>query len=272
MKKRAAFYISDGTAITSEVFGHALLTQFPLEFEHITVPFVETVEKAQQVNETIAELKEKTGYPPLVFYTIVKNDVREIISQGCGINYNFLHQFVAPLEKALGVDAKPEIHRTHSIHENTYDTRIQAVNFALANDDGSNLKDYEHADIILVGVSRSGKTPTSLYLALQYGINAANYPFTEDDMRGDLKLPDCLKQHKKKLFGLTISPQRLHDIRNERRANSRYASIAQCRMELREVERLYKQQRIPFIDSTRYSIEEISAKILSATGLQRHKY
>ncbi|WP_026377180.1 pyruvate, water dikinase regulatory protein [Aestuariibacter salexigens] len=269
---RTAFYISDGTAITSEVFGHALLSLFPMQFNHKTIPFVETEEQANEVVREIAESFAETGQRPLVFYTVVNMDVRRIISRSVGINYNFLDQFVAPLEKVLGVPSKPEKHRTHSIHETTYDIRIEAVNYALANDDGSNIKDYHEADIILCGVSRSGKTPTSLYLALQYGIKAANYPFTEEDMGDILKLPPALRRFKQKLFGLTIDAQRLHQIRSERRANSRYASLPQCRMELREVENLYRKEKIPFLNSTKYSIEEISAKILATTGLQRRKY
>ncbi|AEE22648.1 posphoenolpyruvate synthetase regulatory kinase/phosphorylase PpsR [Paraglaciecola chathamensis] len=269
---RTAYYISDGTAITSEVFGHALLSLFTIEFEHITVPFVETEEQAQQVVKKISESFQDDGQRPLVFYTIVNTEVRKIISKSVGINYNFLDQFVAPLEIVLGVPSKPEKHRTHSIHEKTYDIRIEAVNYALANDDGSNLREYDQADIILVGVSRSGKTPTSLYLALQYGIKAANYPFTEEDMGDILRMPPALKRFKDKMFGLTIDPQRLHQIRSERRANSRYASLQQCRMELREVENLYRKEKVPFLNSTRYSIEEISAKILATTGLKRKKY
>ncbi len=269
---RTAFYISDGTAITAEVFGHALLSLFPTEFNHKTIPFVETEEQAYAVIEKISESFQDAGERPLVFYTVVNPDIRRVIARSVGINYNFLDQFVAPLEKIIGVPSKPEKHRTHSIHEKTYDIRIEAVNYALANDDGSNLKDYKEADIILVGVSRSGKTPTSLYLALQYGIKAANYPFTEEDMGDMLKLPPALRQFKQKLFGLTIEASRLSQIRSERRANSRYASIQQCRMELREVENLYRKEKIPFLNSTKYSIEEISAKILAETGLQRRKY
>ncbi len=269
---RTAFYISDGTAITAEVFGHALLSLFPVKFKHITVPFVETEERAKQIVDKISESFQDSGERPLVFYTIVNKEVRNIISTSRGIHYNFLDQFVAPLEKAIGVPSKPEKHRTHSIHETTYDIRIEAVNYALSNDDGVNLKEFHHADLILVGVSRSGKTPTSLYLALQYGIKVANYPFTDEDMGDFLKLPPALKRFKNKLFGLTISADRLHQIRSERRANSRYASMKQCRMEIREVENLYRKERIPFLNSTKFSIEEISAKILAETGLSRNKY
>ena len=269
---RTAYYISDGTAITAEVFGHALLSLFPIEFKHITIPFVETEQQAYDVLTKISESFQDCQTRPLVFYTIVNTEVMHIISQSVGINYNFLDQFVAPIEKILGVPSKPKKHRTHSIHETTYDIRIEAVNYALANDDGTNLKNYGEADIILVGVSRSGKTPTSLYLALQYGIKAANYPFTEEDLGDVIKLNPALKRYKDKLFGLTIDPARLHQIRSERRANSKYASMQQCRMELREVEGLYRKERIPFLNSTKFSIEEISAKIIANTGLQRRKY
>lgn len=268
---RTAFYISDGTAITSEVFGHALLSLFPVEFEHDTISFVETEEQAIAARDRINKAAKRTGEPPLVFHTFVNPKIREIIDDCDGIIYNFLEHFVAPLEKELQVAATPKAHRTHSIHENSYDNRIDAVNYSLANDDGSNITNYEQADVILIGVSRSGKTPTSLYLALQYGIKAANYPFIDDDM-DDLRLPDFLKPHKHKLFGLTIDPQRLMDIRDGRMANSKYSSARQCRMEVREVEKLYKKEKIKFLNTTKFSVEEITAKILSMTGLQRHKY
>ncbi|WP_019027420.1 posphoenolpyruvate synthetase regulatory kinase/phosphorylase PpsR [Colwellia piezophila] len=268
---RSAFYISDGTAITSEVFGHALLSLFPTEFEHHTISFVETIEKAQEAKARINKATSRAGEPALVFHTFVNNDVREVIDSCDAVMYNFLEPFVAPLEKELAIKAKPKTHRTHSIHEKTYDYRIEAVNYALANDDGSNITNYEQADVILVGVSRSGKTPSALYLALQYGIKAANYPFTDDDME-ELNIPRFLQPFKKKLFGLTIDAQRLIDIRNGRMANSKYSSARQCRMEVREVEKLYKNEKIPFINTTKLSVEEITAKILTETGLQRYKY
>ncbi|WP_423186468.1 posphoenolpyruvate synthetase regulatory kinase/phosphorylase PpsR [Alishewanella sp. d11] len=268
---RTAFYISDGTAITSEVFGHALLTLFPAQFEHITLPFIENSDTAAQAVERINTCYKTTGLRPLVFHTFVDEALRLQISRSEGICYDFLNAFVEPLQQELGMAPVPKAHRTHSMHEKTYDFRIDAVNYALANDDGANLKNFSQADIILVGVSRSGKTPTSLYLALQYGIKAANYPFVEEDME-ELNLPAGLKAHKAKLFGLTITPERLSQIREQRRPNSRYASVKQCALELNEVERLYQRERIPFLNSTHLSIEEISAKIISSTGLKRQKY
>ncbi len=183
------FYVSDGTAITAEVFGHAVLSQFPLAFEQITIPFVETLEKARQVRMRIDEQFRQTGVRPILFHTIVDPLVREEVlkSEACG--HDFLNTFVSPLEQELGVKAEPRLHRTHGMeNRKLYDDRIEAVNFALANDDGITTKEYDEADIILIGVSRCGKTPTSLYLALQFGIRAANYPFIEQDM-GMLELP-----------------------------------------------------------------------------------
>lgn len=271
---RAAFYISDGTAITAEVFGHALLSLFPMDFKHITIPFVESIEKANEVKDKITEEFESSGERPLVFHTFANPELRGIFNNCDGLTYNFLEHFVSPLEKQLGIKAKAKSHRTHGIHsinEKSYDYRIDAVNYALGNDDGSNVTNYDIADVILVGVSRSGKTPSSLYLALQYGVKAANYPFTDDDME-DLKLPAFLKPHKKKIFGLTIDAQRLMDIRAGRLSHSKYASPQQCRMEIREVEKLYKKEKIPFLNTTKLSVEEIAAKILVETGIQRHNY
>ena len=267
----SAFYISDGTAITAEVVGHATLSQFELEFTHQTIPFIESIAVAERVKEQINSCYKTTGKAPLVFFTFVDLKIKEIIEKSSGVCFDVLMPFTSQIEYITKSEPKAKLHRTHSINDRSYDFRIDAINYALANDDGQTTRNYEHADVILVGVSRSGKTPTRLYLALQYGIKAANYPFISEDM-DDLKLPKELKQHKHKLFGLTIDPNRLAAIRNERLSNSRYASLRQCRMELKEVEFLYKKERLPFINSTHYSVEEISSKIIADMKLERHKY
>ena len=266
-----AFYVSDGTAITAEVVGHATLSQFDFIIQHQAVPFIESKEAALEVQNKINSCFKTTGIRPFVFFTFVDQDIKQIIMASAGKCFDVLSPFTSEIANLTQEAAAPKLHRTHSIHETTYDYRIDAMNFALANDDGQTTHHYKDADVILVGVSRSGKTPTSLYLALQYGIKAANYPFIDEDME-DLKLSGDLKQHKKKIFGLTIEPSRLAAIRNERLPNSKYASVRQCRMELREVERLYKKEKLPFINSTQFSVEEISAKIMSAMDLERHKY
>ncbi|WP_375055051.1 pyruvate, water dikinase regulatory protein [Zobellella sp. DQSA1] len=266
------FYVSDGTAITAEVFGHAVLSQFPLPFEQFTIPFVEDADKARLVQARINESYHQSGKQPLVFHTIVDDELRRIITDSDAMCYDFLNTFVAPIEQQLGVKAEPRTHRTHGMeNKQHYDARIDAVNYALDNDDGVNTKEYDEADIILVGVSRCGKTPTSLYLALQFGIRVANYPFIDQDM-SRLNLPPALKANRHKLFGLTIDINRLQEIRQRRRADSRYAAIDQCRYELSQVEKLFRMEAIPFIDTTYHSVEEISVKILERTGIRRRIY
>jgi len=268
---RKVFYISDGTAITAEVLGHAVLSQFDIKFDQITIPFVETQEKALDVALQINNASEKDDHIPLVFHSIVNQDIRSIITQANCMAHDFLNTFVAPLEKQLGHKASPTLHRTHGIANKAYSARIDAINYSLDNDDGISLKHLEEAEIILVGVSRCGKTPSSLYLAMQFGIATANYPFICQDM-DDLVLPRELKKHKKKIFGLTIEPNRLHDIRSQRRADSQYSSLKQCRIEVKEVEMLYRKERIPFIDTTKHSVEEITAKIIEITGIKRKMF
>lgn len=266
-----AFYISDGTAITAEVIGHATLSQYPINVEHITSPFIETRDLALQVCDQINVRYKTTGNKPFVFFTFVEQEFKRLIEQTECICFDVLKPFTKDISTVLEINPSPKLHRTHSIHVESYDHRIDAMNYALANDDGQTTKHYDDANVILVGVSRSGKTPTSLYLALQYGIKAANYPFIEEDME-DLKLSVELQNNKTKIFGLTINPERLAAIRHERYPNSKYASTRQCRMELREVERLYKKNKIPFINTTHFSVEEISAKVISEMSLERHKY
>ena len=269
---RYAFIVSDRTGITSESMGQALLNQFShIEFQRSMHPFIDTVDKAEKMVAIINQAAEESAVRPLIFSSIVNDDVREVIHQSNGLHLDFFDAFIGILEEELQTEATNIVGNIHGItDEEKYHARMEAVNFSLTHDDGSTDKDMRKADVILVGVSRSGKTPTCLYLALQYGIRAANYPLTPDDLElGSSDLPRMLKPFKNKLFGLTIMPQRLHEIRNQRRANSRYSSLDQCKQELASVERLFRQEAIRFLDTSSHSVEEISAKILEATGLRR---
>lgn len=268
--KRTAFFISDGTGITSETLGRSLLAQFAsIEFEQITIPYVDNADLARQVVARINKQAETDGIEPVIFDTIVDSSIREIIAASKGILIDVFGSFLHPLEQALGVSSTFSVGRSHSIvDDRSYKIRIDAVHFALDNDDGARTRHYDQADVILIGVSRSGKTPTCLYLALQFGIKAANYPLTEDDL-DDIVLPKVLQNHRQKLFGLSIDPERLAAIREERKSNSKYASINQCTQEVRGAEALYNRFGIPFINSTHASIEEISTKIISSAGLRR---
>ncbi|HAT23961.1 MAG TPA: phosphoenolpyruvate synthase regulatory protein, partial [Pantoea septica] len=209
--ERSVFYISDGTAITAEVLGHAVLSQFPVGFNSLTLPFVENVQRAQAVKAQINALYQKSGVRPLVFFSIVTPEVRDIITQSEGFCQDIVQALVAPLQEELGMAPAPVAHRTLGLDASNlgkYDARIAAIDYTLAHDDGISLRGLEDAQVILLGVSRCGKTPTSLYLAMQFGIRAANYPFIADDM-DNLKLPAALRPFQNKLFGLTIDPERL---------------------------------------------------------------
>ncbi|TCV99730.1 posphoenolpyruvate synthetase regulatory kinase/phosphorylase PpsR [Biostraticola tofi] len=272
--ERSVFFISDGTAITAEVVGHSVMSQFPVATVTHTLPFVESEARARAVREQINALAKQTGVRPVVFYSIVSPAVRQIIEQSEGFCQDVVQALVAPLEQELGMAPDPVAHRTHGLtatNLNRYDARIAAIDYTLAHDDGISLRNLDQAQIILLGVSRCGKTPTSLYLAMQYGIRAANYPFIADDM-DDLRLPAALKPYHDKLFGLTISPERLAAIRDERLNDSRYASLRQCRLEINEVETLFRKNKINFLNSTNHSVEEIAAKIMDVLGVSRRMY
>lgn len=268
--KRQAFFISDGTGITAETLGHSLLSQFEsIDFEQTTLPYIDSIDKAEDVVQKLNNIEANTGNRPIVFDTIVNQEIRDIISKANVFKVDIFATFLSPLEKELNIHSSYTVGKSHAGGDNEgYKARIDAVNFALDNDDGSKIKHYDQADIILVGVSRSGKTPTCLYLALQFGVRAANYPLTEEDLQ-NFELPDVLKPHKNKLFGLTIDPERLAAIRNERKANSRYASLAQCYYEIEEVELLYRQENISFLSTTDLSVEEISTRIMLEAELSR---
>ncbi|MFO1377813.1 MAG: pyruvate, water dikinase regulatory protein [Steroidobacteraceae bacterium] len=269
-KRRTVFFVSDQTGVTAETMGHSLLTQFDgLEFRATTLPFVSTVDKAAEAVRRINAAGEQEGVRPIVFSTLVKDDVRAVVRLSQGLVLDFFDAFLGPLEQELGQTSSHALGRAHGMFDlAAYTARMNATNFALANDDGAHSRDYDRSDVILVGVSRSGKTPTCLYMALQYGVLAANYPLTEDDLEMR-RLPPSLDAHRTKLYGLTIRPDRLQQIRQERRPDSRYSSMQQCTFEVRAAEQLFERFGTPVIDTTDCSIEEISSRILERMNIPR---
>ncbi|MCW5602024.1 pyruvate, water dikinase regulatory protein [Nitrosomonas sp.] len=271
--KRTVFYVSDRTGITAETLGHSLLTQFDgIEWEKINVPFLDDIAKAHRLVERINRTAKLDGYRPLVFSTLLKPDILKVIRQANCRVYDFFETFISSIEEELHQPFARIVGRSHGLQYHLkYFKRIAAINYVLAHDDGVNPKNFTEADIILVGVSRTGKTPTCLYLALQYGIAAANYPLTQDDMP-KMQLPKILEPVKDKLFGLTLSASQLHLIRQERRPNSQYAALTQCQQEIQWQESLFQLFDIPYLDTTNISIEEISATLLDRRGLKRQLY
>jgi len=270
VNRRTVFFVSDQTGVTAETMGHSLLTQFEgVQFRPVTLPFVSTLDKAAEAARRINLCAATEGVRPIVFSTLVQDELRDVVKQTDGLFLDFFDAFLGPLESELAVRSSHTSGRAHSMADlNAYTMRINATNFSLANDDGAGARDYEHADVVLIGVSRSGKTPTCLYLALQYGVFAANFPLTEDELESGA-LPAQLRPHQRKLFGLTIKPERLQQIRHERRPDSRYASAQQVQYELRAAESLFDRNGVPFLDTTECSIEEISSRILDLTGIER---
>lgn len=273
--KRKVFFLSDSTGLTAENLGRSLLVQFPqIQFESVTKPFVDSAEKAQKIAVEINNEVQTSSQRPIVIDTILNTDVSDIIKVTDCFYIDIFSTFLSPLENELGVKSAhnvghPSIFKEDSrVVDSNYMQRIDAVHFALANDDGMHLHRYADADIILIGVSRTGKTPSSVYLGMQYGIKAANYPLVPDDLETK-KLPNALVDHQKKLFGLTIRPARLAEIRNERKPNSNYASLRTCVDEIRQAEALYRQYRVPYIDTTQLSVEEIAARMLQRAGIER---
>ena len=261
--RHTVFFVSDGTGITAETFGNSILSQFAIKPRHLRRPFIDTPDKAHQVVREINHTAEHDGRKPIVFITLVNTEILSIVKeQSQGLVLDMFNTFIEPLEAEFGITSNHRIGRFSDVSESQeYTDRIEAINFSLAHDDGQSAKNLAEADVILVGVSRSGKTPTSLYLAMQHGIKAANYPLIPEDFeRG--KLPSTLAPFKAKCFGLTIDPDRLARIRNERRPNSKYASIENCRYEVREGEAMMKREGIAWLSSTHKSIEEIATTIL----------
>lgn len=266
--RRATFFVSDRTGISAETLGDALLEQFDgIKFKRATYPFVDTPEKAAALVQIINRSTEENGSRPLVFSSISDNKVLDIVKTADALHISFFDAFLGQIENELGIGARHSVlSRVHNIER--YDARMEAVNFALNHDDGVSDKDLQEADVILMGVSRCGKTPTCLYLALQYGIRAANYPLTPEDL-DTTDLPRMVKNHKHKLFGLTIQPERLHDIRQERRPDSKYAHINTCKNEVADAQAMFRRHNIPFTNTTHKSVEELAVSIMQECRLKR---
>ena len=269
--RRPIFFVSDSTAITAHTLGKSLLSQFEnIQFSQTILPFVNTVERARQAVAKINRAAKKSGTRPLVFSTLINSQMRDVILTCEGVVFGLFDPFLSRLETELSTESTHSIGRYHRIEDDTYDVRMDAVNYALNNDDGVSTKYFDKADIILVGVSRTGKTPTCLFLGMQFGVYAANYPITEDDLIEHVyKLPSVLQPFHKKLFGLTINPDRLQQIRSARRTESRYSTLTQCYKEVSMAEAMFSQDKIPCLNVTSISVEEIAATLIRRGKLQR---
>jgi [pyruvate, water dikinase]-phosphate phosphotransferase / [pyruvate, water dikinase] kinase len=271
---RTVFFLSDRTGITAEMLGNSLLTQFEdFQFQRVTIPFVDSLDKVNAAVRQVNETADREGQRPIVISSVVDEAMSAIIRRDArALTLDMFQIFIQPLEAELGAKSSHAAGRTHGIaNSHEYFARMEAINFTQSHDDGAATRDLSKAQVILVGVSRCGKTPTSLYLALQFGVRAANFPLTPDDF-ADKKLPASVVPFHDKLFGLTINPERLREIREERRPGSKYAALESCRNEVREAEALMRRENIPMLDTSTKSIEEIATTILHQAQLARHIY
>jgi regulator of PEP synthase PpsR (kinase-PPPase family) len=262
------YFVSDQTGVTAETVGQSVLAQFAeLEVREVTLPFVSSADKAREAVRRIDSTAAEEGVRPIVFSTLVEDELRGIVMTCNALFLDCFGGLVDPLERELERRSAHRTGRSRPVAEAAYTLRMDAINYALVHDDGAG-GDYGRADVVLVGVSRSGKTPTCLYMALQYGVFAANYPLTEDDFENGV-LPPRLEPHRKKLYALTIRPERLRQIREERRPQSRYASAQQVQYEIRAAEGIFTRYGVAMLDTTDTSIEELASRILSDAGVER---
>ncbi|SUP41670.1 PEP synthetase regulatory protein [Vibrio owensii] len=272
-QSRDVFYVSDGTAITCETLGHVVLGQFSFIPNEKTFPFVESEDKVADVIKEIGISYQRDGIKPLVFFSIVVPEIREMLLKAPAHSYDVLESIVQKVQDDIQMEPQPKMQRSRSVSKDsdTYFDRIAAIEYTLAHDDGITLKGLDEADIILLGVSRSGKTPTSLYMAMQFGLRVVNYPFIAEDVKMMRLLPE-FEIHRHKLFGLTINPERLNEIRENRLSGSEYASTEQCKLELDTVEALFRREAIPYINTSSLSVEEITTRILERAGMKRRLF
>ncbi|APX08195.1 posphoenolpyruvate synthetase regulatory kinase/phosphorylase PpsR [Vibrio campbellii] len=272
-QSRDVFYVSDGTAITCETLGHVVLGQFSFIPNEKTFPFVESEDKVADVIKEIEISYQRDGVKPLVFFSIVVPEIREMLLKAPAHGYDVLESIVQKVQDDIQMEPQPKMQRSRSVSKDsdTYFDRIAAIEYTLAHDDGITLKGLDEADIILLGVSRSGKTPTSLYMAMQFGLRVVNYPFIAEDVKMMRLLPE-FEIHRHKLFGLTINPERLNEIRENRLSGSEYASTEQCKLELDTVEALFRREAIPYINTSSLSVEEITTRILERAGMKRRLF
>lgn len=256
------FFVAGGTGISAETLGNMMLQQFPsVRFVREKLPFIKTV---QQANDALAQLDAaKTSLvTPLVFSTVAVEEIREILSRTQCAFIDLFGSHLDIVERVLHVNAAHNASSPHGVSDQgLYDARMKAVEFAIEHDDGQSLRQLDKADLILTAPSRCGKTPTTMYLALQYGLRVANYPLVEEDFQTG-GLPRPIAPYADKCYGILSTAIRLSQVRSERRPGSAYATLAQCTYELRRAEALFRAHRIPYINSAAMSVEEMAATIL----------
>lgn len=266
-KSKDIYYISDSTAILVKNLGHSLICQFPeINFIEEKFPFVNSVKEAQKVLAHI--LKRSGGRQPIVFSTIMNEDVRNVFNNSEIEFIDAYGHFLTRLEDCLEATALRVAGYYRTTTEVDLAKRAENINFSLEHDDGTGLDGYPAADVILLGISRTGKTPISVYLATQMGLKAANFPLI-DKYLTEYRLPDQIVRSKHKAVGLTTTPELLSSIRERRLPGSNYARLSTCLEEMDQADKIYKKYKIPTISSAGKSIEEIATQVSQELKLSK---
>ena len=261
------YYVSGSTAILAEDMGKALLAQFHgIRFREEKIPFIHTPDDAKKALAHI--LRQSDGTQPLLFCTIMDQATRDVFNCPQVQFFDIFLNTLEALEKALESKALREPGYSRHFTISKMDKRVDAIHFSLEHDDGTRTAEYDEAEIILIGVSRSGKTPVSIYLATHMELKAANFPLTSDHLE-HYELPKDIVRNRKRVVGLTSSPQYLHNIREKRYAGSSYASLANCTRELQQAKQLFMRHNIKILNVEGRSIEEIAVQAIQAIGLAK---
>lgn len=256
------FFLSDSTGISAETMGNALLIQFPqLRFERRLIPFITTPEEARRVVEVLDEAADGP-VTPIAFTTAATDEIRQVLNTTRCPMIDFFELHISRVESIFGTPAARVAAQLHGVGDvKRYNARMAAIEYSIEHDDGQSVRAMDKADLVLIAPSRCGKTPTTMYLALQHGLFVANYPLVEEDLQSN-DLPAPVKHLRERCIGLIATPARLCEVRQQRRPNSRYASLEKCTDELRQAKAMYAINGIPVIDSTTKSVEEMSTLII----------
>ncbi|WP_028582415.1 pyruvate, water dikinase regulatory protein [Desulfogranum japonicum] len=273
MQMKNVYYISGSTAILAEDMGRALLAQFSgFRFKEEKIPFIHTVAEAEEaLNRILDQCKEEK---PLLFCTIMDQHTRDVFNHPDVLFFDIFLETLEKVETSLGVCALREPGYSRHFTMSKMTKRVDAIHYSLEHDDGTKPKDYDIADLILVGVSRTGKTPVSIYLATHMELKAANFPLTADHL-GKHELPKEIVKNKSRAIGLTASPRYLHEIREKRYHGSTYASLDTCTRELQQARQLYRRYDLKTLNVEGRSIEELAVQAVQLVGkgkTRRGKY
>ncbi|MBU0482301.1 MAG: pyruvate, phosphate dikinase/phosphoenolpyruvate synthase regulator [Proteobacteria bacterium] len=266
-KSKDIYYISDSTGIMITNLAQSMLCQFPeISFHEEKFPYVRSVKDAKKTLEYI--LAQSLGRRPIVFSTIMDQEVRNVFRSPEVEFFDVFDFLLEPLENCLEARALRVPGFSRHGDNVTMARRVEAIHFCLDHDDGTRINEFDDADVILLGVSRSGKTPVSVYLATQFGLKAANFPLTVEYL-SKLDLPDGVKRNRKRAVALTTTPEHLRGMREKRYPDSRYAKLSTCTEELTQAEQIFQREKIPIINSTGKSIEELATQVTQEIGLAK---